>query len=172
MSLHLQAYAFVHPFIFQKTILDAACGTCFGSMIYSTGAAKIFAIDKDAGAIKHGKKLKFFCPVDFMVRDLDKDMLPEADVCVSVETIEHLNGNGFFLNNLRTKYLIFTIPINMGGPYHKLVFKDSDEAIDHLRQYGWIAKSALFKRCEIPMVDSEHEYILTNDMLMGIAERA
>jgi SAM-dependent methyltransferase len=156
MNLHLQSYAFAHKFIFQKRILDAACGTCFGSMIYSTAAKSIVCIDKSAEAIQHGSKLPYFCPTEWMVKDIDKDLLPKADVCVSVETIEHLDGDGFFLKNLRVKQLVFTVPINHPGDFHRLVFPTPEDAMKHLWENGWKVLGATLS---------------SDGQLMGVAER-
>jgi len=139
MNIHLRSYAFAHLYVNQKVVLDAACGTCFGSMIFSTGAKKIIAVDKSKEAIAYGKKLKFFCPITYLVKDLDKDILPEADVCVSIETIEHLNGDGFFLKNLKVEFLIFAMPIGMYNPggFHKMLFEKPEEATKYLVDNGW-----------------------------------
>lgn len=161
MNLHLHCYAFAHQFIFRKSVLDAACGTCFGSMIYSTAAKSIVCIDRDREAILHGGKLPFFCPTEWMVKDLDKDLLPAADVCISIETIEHLNGNGFFLKNLKVKELVFTVPINMPGEYHRLVFHTTGEAVAYLAEHGWKVNIMLTVK---DLKGEEME-------LMGVAER-
>jgi len=172
MSLHLQAYFWAYQYCFGKTILDAACGTGFGTMIYSLGAKKVIAVDKDEGALNSGKKLKKFCPVKYLVKDLDKDILPEADICVSVETIEHLNGDGFFLKNLDVDALVFSVPINMPGPFHKLVFSTEQEIVYYLKKSGWNTKvSATHKTAVLVehqnIFESIHAY-----QLLGVAERS
>ena len=171
MNLHLQSYAYAHQFIFNKVVLDAACGTCFGSMIYSTGAKSIVSVDKDQEAIDHGKKLKFFCPIEFAVKDLDKDLLPQADICISIETIEHLNGGGFFLKNLRTKLLIFSVPIDMGGGYHKVEFKTPEDAAKHLQNNGWKPVEAFLSNRQYAVNEKGQEYKIVSSTFMGMAER-
>ena len=137
LNWHLQNYVFAHQHIYNKKIIDAACGTCFGSMIYSTAAKSIIAVDKDKKAIEYGvNKLPFFCPMRFIVADLETTVLPKADVCVTIETIEHLKDT-FFLEKLKVEKLIYTVPINMGGNFHKQLFKTPNEAIDYIKSGGW-----------------------------------
>ena len=173
MGLHLQAYSWAYQYCFGKTILDAACGTGFGTMIYSLGAKKVIAVDKDEDALNSGKKLKRFCPVKYMVKDLDKDILPEADICVSVETIEHLNGNGFFLQNLKVNALVFSIPIAMPGEFHKLIFKTEQEAVKHLKDNGWNPVINMIQKTSVLVDDNINGMGLINTYAyMGVAERS
>ena len=173
MNLHLQAYTWVHQYCFGKKILDAACGTCFGTMIYSLGAKEIIAVDKDKKAIESGKKLKQFCPVKYLVKDLDKDILPEADICVSVETIEHLNGDGFFLKNLKVNTLVFTIPLAMPGEFHNLVFNTEQEAVHYLKKNGWHPKRSVIQTTSVLVEDNvKGLYNVQTYAFMGVAERS
>ena len=173
MGLHLQAYSWAYQYCFGKTILDAACGTGFGTMIYSLGAKKVIAVDKDQGALNSGKKLKKFCPVKYMVKDLDKDILPEADICVSVETIEHLNGDGFFLRNLKVNAMVFSIPIAMPGEFHKLVFDTEQAATNHLKANGWNPAITVIQKTSVLVDDNINGMGLINTYAyMGVAERS
>jgi len=171
MNLHLQAYTFAHQFLLGKTVIDAACGTCFGSMIYSTAAKSIIAVDKSEEAIDHGKRLPSFCPIIYMVMDLNNDLLPEADLCISIETIEHLNGDGFFLKNLDVKQLVFTLPIGEAGGYHKIEFQTSDDAISHLIDNGWKKITGILRKIQAPAKFPEGDGAVVHEMIMGIAER-
>ena len=174
MNLHLQAYSFAHQFVHGKTVLDAACGTGFGSMIYSTGAKSIIAVDKDEKAISRGRELPSFCPITFEVKDLDKDILPEADVCVSVETIEHLNGGGFFLKNLRVKQLVFTIPLgplDQENSFHKLEFMTPDAAIAFFTDCGWPIITGVARESRIAANFENGPGIFVYNMMLGMAER-
>ena len=143
LNSHIQLYAIAHSFLFNKSVIDAACGTCFGSHIFSTAAKKILAVDKSQEAIDYGKKLPFYCPMTFKQVDLNKEILPKADVCVSIETIEHLNPDNFFLKHLNTKLLVYSLPMRMPIDrygYHKIVLKDKQDAVNYIRAGGWITK--------------------------------
>ncbi len=155
--LHLQAYIFAYRYIHNKNILDAACGAGFGSMIFSTAAKSIIAVDKNQKAMDHGKeKLPFFCPIKFLKADLEKDILPKADICVSIETIEHLK-NKFFLEHLKVNKLIYSVPIKMPAVgFHKQTFPTAKDAIKYLTSAGWI---------------TTFNMVGDNEAMLGIAER-
>lgn len=159
LNVHLQAYWYAHKFVYNKSVIDAACGTCFGTMIFSTAAKRIVAVDKDRKSMDYGKrKLPFFCPVRFLKADLEKDKLPKADICVSIETIEHL-GNKFFLENLKTKELFYTIPTNMPideNGFHKITFDSAGEVVAYIESAGWKNKFHL---------------VGDNNSIFGLAER-
>ena len=171
MHTHLQLYSFAHMHVYNKKIIDAACGTCFGSMIYSTAASSIICVDNSKKAIDHGKKLPMFCPTIYLVRDLNKQVLPEADACVSVETIEHLNSDGFFLKNLNVKELIFAVPIKMPGGFHKISFNSPEEWLEYISSNGWAIEYAYVSEESIPVGTTDVTEILQGKNLMGVAKR-
>jgi hypothetical protein len=162
VNMHLHLWTYAHQWINKKSVIDAACGTCFGSMIYSTSAGSLLCVDKDMDALKMGSELPFYCPTTMMVADLNKDALPDADVCVSVETIEHLEEGGFFLSQLRTKQLVFTVPINMKGGFHLIDFDTMDSVSEHLNKYGWFIRNGVMMKEHGSGKDAQ---------FMGVAER-
>ncbi len=173
LNIHLHAYAFAHQYLRQKSVLDASCGTCFGTMIFSTVAKSITGVDKSRSAIEYGKKLPFFCPTKFIVRNLDRDRLPEADVCVCIETLEHLNGNGFFLRNLEVKQFVFSIPLNMASPhgYHKILFRDVNQVSNYLGSNGWriVIGVKQERQAWVPIPNGIGQIL--HDEMLGVAER-
>lgn len=134
---HLYRYVYAISHIYNKSVLDASAGTCYGSFLLSMVAKKLICADISKEALEEGKKLPFCSPVEYIVADFNKTALPKADVCVSFETIEHLENAPFFLKNLKTKELIFSIPLQNINPYHKLVFVDKDTVIKYLESQGW-----------------------------------
>jgi len=154
--LHLQAYVFAFRYIRNLRIIDAACGAGFGSMIFSTTAKSIVAVDKNQGALDKAQKLPHFCPIEFKKLDLEKDKLPKADVCVSIETIEHLK-NKFFLENLQVDKLIYSVPTKMPKVgFHKQSFPTAKDAIRYLTSAGWITTFSM---------------VGDNESMLGVAER-
>jgi len=140
-------------------------------MIYSTAASSIICVDNSKKAIDHGKKLPMFCPTIYLVRDLNKQVLPEADACVSVETIEHLNSDGFFLKNLNVKELIFAVPIKMSGGFHKISFDSPEEWLEYISSNGWAIEYAYVSEESIPVGTTDVTEILQGKNLMGVAKR-
>lgn len=134
---HIERYFYAMRFVLGKTVIDAACGTCYGSFLLSLGAKHVFMADKDLHSIAYGQRFPFGCETDYKACDLETDLLPEADVCVSFETIEHLSGDGFFLKNLKCKELIFSFPLKSPSQYHKLVFKYPEDGQQYIESCGW-----------------------------------
>ena len=89
--------------------------------------------------------------IHFIKANLEKDLLPEHDICVSLETIEHLENPDFFLSQLKGKELVFSVPLNSlaVSKFHIYDFKTADDIAeivgryykvdDYYEQYGkWI----------------------------------
>lgn len=140
---HLERYLFAMKFIQGRKVLDAAAGTCYGSWMLSLLASEVISADISREALDDGKDLPYVSKHSYLQADFNKDILPEADVCVSLETIEHLNDD-FFLQNLKVKELIFSIPLNpvigdkiVTNPFHTKLFLTAQDAIDHIYAGGW-----------------------------------
>lgn len=88
---HIHRYRSVLDIVEGKTVLDAACGTGYGTKLLSERAKKVVGIDIDAEVVKHlqkeeMEKVSFACmPVEAMTF-ADNSF----DVVVSFETIEHI----------------------------------------------------------------------------------
>jgi 2-polyprenyl-3-methyl-5-hydroxy-6-metoxy-1,4-benzoquinol methylase len=108
---HIQRYKFFSNFYHQKKVLDAACGSGYGSkIILDCGAKEVYGIDIDEEQIHKNQQMypdvKFIalsCEEIYKIQNL-------FDVVVSFETIEHLNDiEKFFqgVNKILTKDGIF-----------------------------------------------------------------
>ena len=128
ISVNLQRYIFALHYCSDKVVLDASCGAGLGTYFYSLVAKKVIAVDINDEALEHAKAYPF--PRDnvhFIKKDLEKDLLPEHDICVSLETIEHLENPDFFLSQLKGGELAFSIPLNalkISPGFHKYDFVD------------------------------------------------
>ncbi len=92
---HLVRYFFASQFVKGKVVLDAACGSGYGSKILAlAGAKKIIAIDIRKDVINYAKKTYSHPAIEYQVRDLNELKLPKnsVDVIVSFETIEHVEN--------------------------------------------------------------------------------
>lgn len=142
---HLERYLYAMSFVHNKKVLDAAAGSCYGSFLLSMLAKEVISADISQEALDEGKSLPYASPHSYLVADFNKDVLPEADVCVSMETIEHL-ASPFFLDNLKTKELIFSLPLNPitpdgtvtnVNPYHTMLFFTPEQALSYITNAGW-----------------------------------
>lgn len=87
-------------------VLDAACGTGYGSAILKAAASEVVGLDKSFEAVKlaHARYGKGDGRATFFACDLDERLpYPAAAFAavVSVETIEHLQAPGRFLTEAR-----------------------------------------------------------------------
>ena len=94
-STSLDRYVLANTWTKGKKVLDAATGQGYGAgILLSLGAESVMGIDTDIEAIKNANNLLKSPKAQFKVCDifnLNKDFKEnEFDVCVSLETFEHL----------------------------------------------------------------------------------
>jgi SAM-dependent methyltransferase len=102
VALHLKRYLFAGPYCAGKTVLDAACGTGYGSAELARGASSVLGVDADEGAIAYAQARYAGGNVAFEVMDVSSLALDDIsiDVVVSFETIEHLDDRDAFLREV------------------------------------------------------------------------
>lgn len=91
---HMNRYIFASDLVKDKKVLDAACGTGYGTALLAQTAQKVCGIDISEEAISYAKSNYSAKNVDFTVANIEK--LPFEndffDVVVSFETIEHVDA--------------------------------------------------------------------------------
>jgi 2-polyprenyl-3-methyl-5-hydroxy-6-metoxy-1,4-benzoquinol methylase len=100
---HVLRYDWVKNFVKDKTVLDIACGTGFGSykLAEEGSAAKVTATDIDEKTVTYASLKNKHPRLVFQIKDAETfDGNSEYDVIVSFETIEHLNRPEEFLKNV------------------------------------------------------------------------
>lgn len=121
---HVARYAIAKGFITPgDTVIDATCGTGYGSTFISDVAGKVLAYDQV------DKLTQTADNVEYTKCDLEKPFeFPECDVSISLETLEHLENPILLVRELQgasRKWFIFSVPLNEepgGNPFHKQVF--------------------------------------------------
>ncbi len=138
ITVNMQRYLFALQYCKDKIVLDASCGAGLGTYLYSLAAKRVIAVDKNEDALKYAQQY----PVDrgkvnYINIDIEKELLPDHEVCISLETIEHLKSPDFFLSQLKGKELIFSIPMNSLGisDFHKYDFKGIDDIKEMIERY-------------------------------------
>jgi len=99
----INRYIFASTFVADKKVLDAACGSGFGSFMYAQEAKEVWGVDNSAETIDYAKKNFTRDNIKFINDDLITIMeLPEKffDVIVSFHTIEQTGDPDKFLDNL------------------------------------------------------------------------
>jgi len=125
---HLARYYFAASYCFNKIVLDASCGTGYGSSLIGLYASSVLGVDVDEATIDHARDYET-STILFKVCDLDKNF-PEGnfDTVLSFETIEHLKDPNLFLANVakHAKTFIFSIPVNNKSEFHLGVYSVED----------------------------------------------
>jgi len=126
----------------NMVVLDAPCGTGYGTGLLAFKSAMAYGVDVDSGAIEHAKK-NFLrpsssfhdCDIEDMKGVLTQD--GSIDLLVSFEGIEHLKNPGLFLKEARRllkpdgTMIISTPRKPHGSPFHTTEYSH-DEFIELL----------------------------------------
>lgn len=132
---HESVYHFAAPFAAGRRVLDAACGTGYGSHILAcAGAAQVLGVDLNARRVAYASRHFRRSNLGYSVRDCQALELPSRsfDFIVSSNTLEHLADPGRFLAcaaDLLTDggHLLVTVPpvlseadiaVHAGNRYH------------------------------------------------------
>jgi 2-polyprenyl-3-methyl-5-hydroxy-6-metoxy-1,4-benzoquinol methylase len=121
---HLARYQWARQFVEGKFVADLACGCGYGAKVlrYPDGFRTYWGADYDPQAVRYGERFYGGPMVGFMCVDLQNlghvSLTERIEVCVSFETIEHLQHPGAFLEWLRLNcnQLIMSTPIKGGAP--------------------------------------------------------
>lgn len=92
---HWHRYAFARQFVGGKSVLDAACGEGYGSVLLGTVAESVVGVDIDAPTIAHAiERYREANHVRFLTGSCTALPLADAslDAVVSFETVEHLDA--------------------------------------------------------------------------------
>ena len=101
---HWHRYHFVAPLVAGRDVLDIACGEGYGSALIARHAAHVTGADISPTTIRHARtQYAGHANLDF--READCAALPFADasfdVVVSFETLEHIEAQEAFLDEIR-----------------------------------------------------------------------
>ncbi|HDL02450.1 MAG TPA: class I SAM-dependent methyltransferase [Candidatus Pacearchaeota archaeon] len=147
---HLARYDFALNFLNKNlVVLDAPCGSGYGSAHMSKGVKAVYGIDCFSGAIDHAREFFDRENTRFVVGDM-QDMQDNFkddffNVIVSFEGIEHIGKQVQFLKESRRvlkkdgKLIISTPRKPQGNPFHTVEFSYK-EFIDFLSKYFEIEK--------------------------------
>lgn len=98
----------------KEVVLDAGCGTGYGTYLLALNCEKAIGIDIDEGCITQANRDWRLENTEFVVGDLSLMELPEVDVAIAIETIEHLDNMHHFAEELKKKVkrlIVITVPI-------------------------------------------------------------
>lgn len=95
-------YQFALKYAFGKIVLDAGCGTGYGTYELSKKAKKVYGIDQNIAVIKYAQKVYKNKNLSFQAGNLEKIRFPKNrfDLICIFEVIEHVNDYKGFLKEL------------------------------------------------------------------------
>lgn len=99
---HRMAYLFASRFSQKKIVLDAGCGTGYGSHILANTEARVYGIDYSFQAIKYSTANYSHENSNFIVMDVNYLGFRDCtfDLIVSFQVIEHMRHLDLYLNEL------------------------------------------------------------------------
>jgi ubiquinone/menaquinone biosynthesis C-methylase UbiE len=100
---HWHRYHFAAPCVAGRRVLDVACGEGYGSALLARHAASVVGVDVAAAAVEHASRTYGAAAnLRFLEGSCTALPLPDAsiDVAVSFETVEHIEGQEAFVDEL------------------------------------------------------------------------
>jgi len=126
---HIARYNLSLLYADKKRVLDAACGSGYGSFLVSTVATSVVAVDIASPAIEYAKKHYASPKIDHRLGDA-ASIQCDVELVVSFETIEHIQNISEFEEMIYRCLtpggkIIYSLPLNEQpgfNPYHRHVF--------------------------------------------------
>ena len=127
---HLNRYKFALQYISSNDIvLDAPCGSGYGTEVLASNSSKVYGVDIHNGAIEHAREFFQSSNSSFHVGNIENllKLFPDSgkfDKVVSFEGIEHLKYPDLFLKeierlmNVGGNLIISTPRKPHGSPFH------------------------------------------------------
>lgn len=154
---HIQRYKLACKYVQTKNILDAACGSGYGSeMMAQAGASHTVGLDISDESVKSANKKYGSEKIEFIVGDINhlSYKAETFDVVISFETIEHIsNGDAWIKESARVLkdgglFIISTPNRYMMNP--GAYFEDKPKNPYHIFEYNiYEFAGALLKEYEI-----------------------
>ena len=90
---HINRYKFAQQFVTKKRVLDAACGTGYGTQLLAQYAVSAVGVDISEEAIEYACEQYQSDKINFCVASVEKLPFPDAsfDVVVCFETLVHID---------------------------------------------------------------------------------
>lgn len=109
---HRAVYGFAGDRATDRVVLDAGCGTGYGSReLVAKGAARVIGVDRDSRMIAYASR-RFGAPaIDFLVGDIEKPIDTDWDVAVAAGTLPYVEDFEAAISSLaRGRSLVASVP--------------------------------------------------------------
>lgn len=141
---HQRVYDFCKKYIKNKNVLEAGCGSGFGTYRLADYAKNIIGIDVDEFSLNKAKE-KFKKPnLSFILGDITSlGLSRKFDVIISLQVIEHIEEDLFFVEKLQSMLetnglLILSTPNRLTSSFNENPY--------HVREYSFKELQQLLKR--------------------------
>ena len=142
VAVNIERYLYALHHCEDKTVLDLGCGSGLGTYLYSLIAKKVIAVDYNVETLNYVREYPFeeeklaTLLVDLENPDQCKRLLPEVDVCIALEVLEHLEDPLELLKNLKAEALVFSIPLSSlaNSKWHKYKIRGGSEGLNDIRE--------------------------------------
>lgn len=114
---HLIRYSLACNFIENKTVIDLACGTGYGSLILSWQNKKVYGVDISLDALREASTRYRSSKISFYNLEFSEAInKTEAESLVCFETLEHLKDLDRAIyevkKNKHIKQILYSVPLN------------------------------------------------------------
>jgi SAM-dependent methyltransferase len=118
MPQHVARYAWALRAAEGRRVVDLGCGAGYGTVILSSFAGSVVGLDASEDAVETARSL--YPSIDFRVSDLIEGELPEADIGVCFEVLEHLEAPERALMRFFDAYprVLLSLPNPLAGGSH------------------------------------------------------
>jgi 2-polyprenyl-3-methyl-5-hydroxy-6-metoxy-1,4-benzoquinol methylase len=106
LQQHVERYEFAGKKVAGRRVIDAACGTGYGSaMLKRAGASSVLGLDIDPQTVAYARQRYALDGVDYQTANLEQCDFSQwdFDALVSFETIEHLDNPESLLRRWRAR---------------------------------------------------------------------
>jgi ubiquinone/menaquinone biosynthesis C-methylase UbiE len=125
---HVNRYAFALPYVAGRSVCDVGCGTGYGAFLMSMVARGVTGCDISGAAIEFAQN-NFGSRCVFVQSDVTAKIPFTTDVYTCFEVLEHVDDPQTILANIpQGATLIWSVPINDPGQFHKRVYQQWDAA--------------------------------------------
>lgn len=120
MRHHVMRYAWATQFVAGKRVVDLGCGTGYGSFMLSWMANGVLGVDLSKEAIEFANMHFHTYGLAFERFDITK-LIPDADLYVAFEVLEHLDSPHLVLAGIKAP-LVWSIPVESESRFHKRTY--------------------------------------------------
>lgn len=120
MHHHIMRYAWATQFVAKLRVVDLGSGTGYGSYMLSWVAAWVVGVEIDAESCAFARE-RFWASNLRYVRGDITESVPDADVYIAFEVLEHLDAPLSVLASIKAP-LVWSMPVENGGKFHKYAY--------------------------------------------------